>query len=666
MKNSKIKVHGDGKLLLISAVAALIGFIVHFLVCTYTQVPALYSLIVIVIGYFAVIALAAVILHIFSPRKAADPKLSPLLGQLMVDVVLKLHMPVLICDMDGKIIWYNRTLTSLAGGREAVFGMTTESLCGLLPQNMESGAPIDNVLLGDRAFCAVGYEIKAGDKEYRLVIFNDSTELQQLRVKFDEEDTVVMYIIIDNLDELLQYVQEKYRTASAEIAVMLKKWAEEMGGMIKEYERDKFILILNKKSLSEQIEKRFSILDEIRDVRVGEGSAPVTVSIGVACVEGSLAEKSRVAQSALDMALQRGGDQAVLKREDGIDFYGGRTRTVQKRTKVRARVIANELITHMSNADNVLIMGHKYADFDSFGACIGIARLAEFCGVPSNIVVDTNDENVIGCMNKFRGIDMYDGKFIDSRDGLDLMRTGTMLVIVDVNNVDHFESSQLASNVDKIAIIDHHRKTAEFEREPVISYIEPSASSCCELISEMLEQSVPAGMLMKEEADMLLAGMLLDTKQFSRNTGTRTFSAAQYLRGEGAAPSDAQELFKTSLDDFVREAKFESDVVIYRKVIAIARSDGDGIPQDRIAAAKAADKLLGISGILASFALVKIGNSVHISARSSGKINVQLILEKLQGGGHFDVAGAQVADRSLIEALTLLKEAVDHYLDNNM
>jgi len=311
-------------------------------------------------------------------------------------------------------------------------------------------------------------------------------------------------------------------------------------------------------------------------------------------------------------------------------------------------------------------MGHKYADFDSFGACIGIARLAEFCGVSSNIVVDTNDENVIGCINKFRGIDMYDGKFIDSRDGLDLMRTGTMLVIVDVNNVEHFESSQLAANVDKIAIIDHHRKTAEFKREPVISYIEPSASSCCELISEMLEQSIPAGMLIKEEADMLLAGMLLDTKQFSRNTGTRTFSAAQYLRSEGATPSDAQELFKSSLDDFIREARFENDVVIYRKIIAISRSDSEGVPQDRIAAAKAADKLLGISGILASFSLVKIGNSVHISARSTGKINVQLILEKLQGGGHFDVAGAQVADRSLVEALAMLKESIDHYLDNNM
>lgn len=666
MKNSKIKVHGDGKLLLVSAITALVGFIVHFFVCAYTQIPALYSLIVIVIGYFATIVFAAVMLHVFSPRKAADPKLSPLLGQLMVDVVLKLHMPVLICDMDGKVIWYNRTLSSLAGGREVMYGMTTEKLCGVLPQNMVNGEIIDNLLLGGRAFCASGYEIKAGDKEYRLVIFNDLTDLQQLRTKFDEEDTIVMYVIIDNLDELLQHVQEKYRTASAEIAVMLKKWAEEMNGMIKEYERDKFIIIINKKHLLEQIEKRFSILDEIRDVRVGEGSAPVTVSIGVACIDGTLAEKSRAAQSALDMALQRGGDQAVLKREDGIDFYGGRTRTVQKRTKVRARVIANELITHMSNADNVLIMGHKYADFDSFGACIGIARLAEFCGVPANIVVDTNDENVIGCINKFRGVDMYDGKFIDSRDGLDLMRTGTMLVIVDVNNVDHFESPQLAANVDKIAIIDHHRKTAEFKREPVISYIEPSASSCCELISEMLEQSIPAGMLIKEEADMLLAGMLLDTKQFSRNTGTRTFSAAQYLRSEGAAPSDAQELFKTSLDDFVREAKFESDVVIYRKIIAISRSDVEGAPQDRIAAAKAADKLLGISGIQASFALVKIGNSVHISARSTGKINVQLILEKLQGGGHFDVAGAQVADRSLIEALTMLKESIDHYLDNNM
>ena len=665
MKKSKIRANGGNRLFFLAAVLAVIFFAVHLLLTVYTDASPAISAGVIGGIYLLLVVALAVSSYLNSPRKMTDQKLSPLLGQLMVDVVLKLHMPVMICDMSGKVIWYNRTLGVLVGSKETLYGATLEGICSLTVDDLSGGKVNEGIFLGDKIFSSIGYEIKAGDKEYRLVVFNDTTELAALSKKYSEEDTVIMYIIIDNLGEMLEYLQEKYRSASADIAEILKNWAAESGSMLKEYERDKFILVTDRKNLDLEIERRFSILDDIRNVRVGEGNLPVTVSIGVANISGSLAEKAKIAQSALDMALQRGGDQAVLKSAEGIEFFGGRTKTVQKRTKVKARVTANELIMHMTSSDNILIMGHKYPDFDSIGGCVGIARLADFCGVPANIVVDTSDSNVRSCMERFSDLPQYDGRFIDAREGLDMIRSGTMLVIADVNNFSHFESSQIAENADKIAIIDHHRKTAEFTREPLISYIEPSASSCCELISEMLEQTLPAGSLSKVEADMLLAGILLDTKQFSRNTGTRTFSAAQYLREEGAVPSDAQEFFKADLDDFLREAKFENDVVIYRKVIAISRSDGEGQPQDRVAAAKAADKLLGISGILASFALVKIGNSVHISARSTGKINVQLILEELKGGGHFDVAGAQVADRTVLEALTMLKSAIDNYMDNN-
>lgn len=665
MKNSKIKANRRNRMFYIASAIAVVFFAVHLFLMVYTDASPAVSAGIIGGIYLVIVVSLAVAGYLSFPVKIADQKLTPLLGQLMVDVVLKLHMPVMICDMTGKIIWYNRTLAVLVGSKEALYGATIDGICPLTIEDVAGDKVNGGIVLGDKVFSSVGYEIKAGDKEYRLVVFNDTTELAELSKKYSEDETVIMYIIIDNLGEMLEYLQEKYRSASAEISEILRNWAAESGSMLKEYERDKFILVTDKKTLDLETEKRFSILDEIRNVRVGDGNLPVTVSIGVANMTGSLAEKAKVAQSALDMALQRGGDQAVLKSADGIEFFGGRTKTVQKRTKVKARVTANELIMHMTTADNILIMGHKYPDFDSIGGCVGIALLADFCGVPSNIVIDTGDSNVRHCMERFSGMPQYDGRFVDAREGLDMIRPGTMLVIADVNNFSHFESPQIAENADKIAIIDHHRKTAEFSREPLISYIEPSASSCCELISEMLEQTLPAGSLSKEEADMLLAGILLDTKQFSRNTGTRTFSAAQYLREEGAVPSDAQEFFKADLDDFLREAKFENDVVIYRKVIAISRCDGEGQSQDRIAAAKAADKLLGISGILASFALVKIGNSVHISARSTGKINVQLILEELKGGGHFDVAGAQVADRSVLEALTMLKSAIDNYMDNN-
>jgi len=383
----------------------------------------------------------------------------------------------------------------------------------------------------------------------------------------------------------------------------------------------------------------------------------------VANIRGEFAEKERAAAAALDMALQRGGDQVVVKGENGIEFYGGRTKTVQKRTKVRARVIANELIMHISRASNVLVMGHRYADFDSFGACVGVARLAMFCGIPVNIVTDLRDPNLEGCRRILRGAAEYEDVLVDTQDAMEQIGANTLLVIVDVNNAAMYESGELAQNVENIVIIDHHRKTAEFERAPLISYIEPSAAAACELVSEMLEQVLPDDLLLPAEANLMYAGILVDTKQFTKNTGSRTFSAALYLRDHGASPVQVQELFKTDLDDFIREAKFRSNVVIYRGVTAIALGDGEGDAGDRITAAKAADKLLTVSGVQASFALIRIGDVVHISARSTDAVNVQIILEKLRGGGHFDAAGAQVEGTTLQGALVQLKEAIDAYFD---
>ncbi|MGN1129180.1 MAG: DHH family phosphoesterase, partial [Candidatus Flemingiibacterium sp.] len=364
----------------------------------------------------------------------------------------------------------------------------------------------------------------------------------------------------------------------------------------------------------------------------------------------------------LDLALQRGGDQVVVKNSHNTEFYGGRTKTVQKRTKVRARVIANELTLNMAKAHNVLIMGHRNPDYDSIGACVGIARLAMFCGVKANIVVNRSDPNIRQAINRVASLPEYTDIFVDSFVGQDMIHSDTLLVIVDVNNPAQFEAPDIASNVGTIAIIDHHRKTGDYVRQPVITYIEPSASSACELVAEILEQSLPIGGLHREEADVLYGGMLLDTKQFSRNTGVRTFSAALYLRSEGANPAEVQLFFKSGLDDFMRETKFSMNVVTYRQIFAISMSDGDGSPQDRIAAAKAADKLLSVEGVMASFALVHIDDSVHISARSAGNVNVQLILEKIGGGGYYEAAGALLKNVTMTSALNSLKDAIDDYM----
>ena len=366
------------------------------------------------------------------------------------------------------------------------------------------------------------------------------------------------------------------------------------------------------------------------------------------------------------MALQRGGDQVVVKNRDGSQsIYGGRTKMIQKKAKVRARIIANELLVHMSEASNVIIMAHKRPDFDAIGSSIGLARLAMFCGVPVNVVTDFSFGGIEKCLERIKDEPDYKGVLVSREAAMDLVTPDTLLVITDVNNPNVFEEPHLAESCSKIIIIDHHRKTAEFPTEPLISYIEPSASAACELVCEMLELVLPEDLLLKSEADLMLAGILLDTNQFRKNTGTRTFSTALYLRDRGADISAVQEFFKTTLDDYERENKFRSNVTIYRDVTAISVADGEGDSDDTIPASRAADRLLELDGIKASFVLIKIKDAIHVAARSVGTINVQLILEQLRGGGHFDAAGAQITDATTDEVVALLKSAIDRYLDDS-
>lgn len=586
-------------------------------------------------------------------------------GSMTLDVMSRLHQPVLICDEHGKIIWYNRELTHRVGRHEALYGKSLETICEVTPAEIIAANSAEGVEVEafGTSFGIRGYKITSQNKSFILMMWYDRTEIEAAYRRIADETTVVAYIMIDNLDELMQYVHEKYRTASAEIESVLKIWADSVQGILKEYERDRYFFIFDACHLEQFITDRFDILDRIRDIRIGEGSMPVTISIGISGTAGSYAEKDKAARGALDMALQRGGDQVVIKTEAGLEFYGGKSKTVQKRTKVRARVVANELAVLMSQSSNTLIMGHRNMDFDALGACAGLARLALFCGVKVNIIANEGDLNLRKCFEKLKNLPEYKNMIVGADEAQDMLSSETLLIITDVNNKSQFEAPEVAENAFTTVIIDHHRKTAEFKTQPAISYIEPSASSACELVAEILEQSMPTGHLAKNEADIMFAGILLDTKQFTRNTGIRTFSAALYLRGEGANPADAQTLFKTNLDSFIREAKFTNNVYIYRNMFAIAVSDDDdNTMSDRIAAAKVADNLLTVDGVAASFVLCRINDTVYISARSSGGVNVQIILEKIGGGGHYDAAATQLIGEQMTQALTRLKVTIDEYL----
>lgn len=589
--------------------------------------------------------------------------LAPVMGRIMFDAVVKMSAPVFICDSSERIIWYNTATEELWSETNKLYGETVEELFGVTLADIrrdrhEKGA---RLTCEGRSFLAKFNHIKTDDNDFALIMTSETTEIDELNAKIEGDEIVVCYIIIDNLGEMLQYDSEEYRPAAAKIDEILRDWADEYGGILKEYERDKYLFITQMRVLDELVLRKFDILDRVRAVKAGDTNLPLTISLGASSIHGAYEDKERAAHAALDMALQRGGDQAVVKGDGSIDFYGGITKSVQKRTNVRARVVSNELMSAMKSASNVLIMGHKYADFDSFGSCVGLARIAMFCGARVNIVINMADRNIAGCRAMLESEEDFLGVFVNASTGLDLLETGTLVIVTDVNNLAITEEPELAYRTDKLAVIDHHRKMSEFKREPDVEYIEPSASAACEIVAEMLEQVLPKDDLSAAEANVMLAGITLDTKQFTKNTGTRTFSAAMYLRDRGADPTDVQTLFRQSFDDYMREAKFRRNVEIYRGSCAITIvEDSDGA--DRVIAAKAADNLLTVDGIEASFAAIRMGDTVHLSARSSGAVNVQLILEEMGGGGHYDSAGAQCPGESMDAIIDRLKAAIDKHI----
>ncbi len=603
-------------------------------------------------------------------RAGIGESMTPALGNMTLDLMIRLNLPVLILDENERIVWYNKSFTSRAGVKSVFYGKRFEEYSSVSLSEISGYDDPDGMLISafDGYYTVKTYPTTVDESNFTITVWQDSTELFEARRLIEEEDTQVAYIVIDNLEEIIRYVRDKYRSASGDVADILKSWADSVDGIIKEYERDKFVFLFASKHLDSFIESKFDILDRVREIRVGDGNLPITISMGISGMGSSLAEKEMNAHAALDTALQRGGDQVVVRRSGENEIYGGRVQTAQKRTKVRARVFGDQLTSMIAASSNVLVMAHVHPDFDAIGASVGIARLCFFCGVPVNIITDLESADLAKCSERLGGLAEYQkgGVFVDASEGQELLESETLLIIVDVNNPTQFQAPFVAENAGKIVVIDHHRKTGETEYNPAVAYIEPAASSTSELVAELLEHCLPGTTLPREEADLMLAGIMLDTKQFMRNTGSRTFGAALYLRSEGANPTLAQELFRTDLSDLIREAAFESNVIIYRGSLAIAQGGSDGGAKDRIAAAKAADKLLSVDGIAASFVVCAMDQVIHVSARSAGKINVQLILEKLGGGGHFDSAATQFRNITVKEALERLKGAIDAYLDETV
>ncbi len=588
----------------------------------------------------------------------------------MESALNKPGIPLLAVDNEGRTIWSNAAAKSLFSD-VTLFGTQFEeyspvTLNSLLADNAASLS----VEISNRYYSVKAYTVEKASKPMRFVTFIDITKTVLWQKKYEDSNLCVAFILLDNLAELTaQSGLGEYRDIASMIDRILKEWAERIGAIIKELTGGRYIMLFNHAFLPGMCKSKFPILDQIKEAQKEFFSVPLTVSIGISSRGDTLDEKEREALIALDHALQRGGAQVALRQNaEGYEFFGGRTKTSQKRTSIRSRIEADKLISLINGAGNVIVMGHANPDFDAVGATLGLARLAETYGKEALVVTDKNCENFRIAVQRLMQRDedgYYQKLFSDSERGLDSVRSDTLVILADVNSIERCECPQIALNCAKVAVIDHHRKAGETAENPDLNYVDPSASSACELVSEMLDYSPLRVELDPEEANVMMSGIMLDTQNFVKSVGARTFSAALYLRNCGASNEVASTFFYEDMEDYSAVTKLTSNVKLYRKKYIISVNKLEEEKDARTAAAKAANKLLTLRGAEACFVLACVGDVVMISARSKGKINVQLILEKMGGGGHYDAAGAQLRESS--EAtLTKLQRAIDDYENGNI
>lgn len=514
--------------------------------------------------------------------------------------------------------------------------------------------------MGRRAYHVYGSMIASGAGQMMMLYFIDCTAYTQLRDATDTQRPALAVIAIDNYEELMKNTTDSEKSGIlADIGKRLSDWMAESKGILRKYDRDKYICVIENAELDKLIMRKFTVLQDVRDIRNREGVI-ATLSIGIGRDGESLAESYQYAGLAIDMALSRGGDQAVIKNRYTFEFYGGLSEEVEKRTKVKSRVVANALSQLIRDSSQVLVMGHRHSDMDAIGAAAGMVCAARVKGKSVHIVVDEQHTMATDLIERLKTLPEYKDVFISAEEAMIMCDYNTLLIVVDVNRPGYVESEALLQSINKVAVIDHHRRAADYIENMVVTLHEPYASSASELVSELLQYIVPNSEILAGEAEAMLAGIYLDTKGFSTRTGVRTFEAAAYLRRAGAEASDVKRLFQSSFDQYMER----------QKIISSARNCGQGVifaltdeEIDRIAAAQAADELLSIIGTRASIVAFRRGNDMSVSARASGQVNVQLLMERLGGGGNHSAAGAQLKDTTPEQADRMITEAIKDYFE---
>lgn len=579
--------------------------------------------------------------------------------------------PIVVISTDGEIRWCNDIFLDMIG-RDTGYGEYIQDIFNdfSIGKYVESEVNvIDNYKFDGREYQingrAVHSDTGASGETLVGLYFVDITEIKELMKLCEDKEVVECLVVIDNYDEVLKETPNSNHGALlGEIEKRVNAWVALGKGVSRRYEREKFIVLFHNKEYIELIEKeKYSVLNDIREINL-ENKIPVTLSIGTGRGGETLEENNRMATLALEMALGRGGDQVVVKSPGAYKFYGAKSREVEKSTKVKARVMAHALREAIDQSSNVMIMGHKNGDMDSVGAAIGLFQAVKSRGVDTYIVLKKNVSNAKLLLSNFTNDPKYSGNIISGEKAMSLIDKQTLLIVVDTHRRSMVEYSEVLSAAKSVVLIDHHRRAEDFIDNAVLTYHEPYASSACEMVTEILQYIQDNPKISLREAEALYAGIFLDTKGFTFKTGVRTFEAAAYLRRMGVDPVNVRRLFKSDLEDSIRLSKIISSAKLYRDNIAIVVCDETG-KDIQVLVAKAADELLNIAGVEASFVIARLGHKIIISGRSLEMINVQLILEQLGGGGHITIAGAQLSDVNLDFALQRLHEAIDAVLLDN-
>lgn len=581
--------------------------------------------------------------------------------------IMNLPIPLCILEFDGSISWYNNKFYDMIEAKD-LLGINIDeivknlNLRKVLNENKEMYTKVN---YKDRDYTVVYNVIKNNEEKnakYLMMLYwIDKTEYLSLEKKYEEEKNSMVLIQVDGYDDVLKSAPEEKRPLiNVDIEKTLTLLENSTQGALKRTSKDKFILTVNSKELRKLENEKFSILDKIRSID-HENTLPVTISLGVGVDGNTINENLKLASGALDLALGRGGDQAVIKSKDKSVFYGGKSKAVEKTTKVKSRLIGHALREVILESEHVYIMGHRYPDMDAMGSAIGIYDICKSCNKSANIVLDSSNESIDIFIDKIQASEYYEDIFIDSEEAIKNCTKKTVVIVVDTHRPNFTECSKLLDMSNKVVVIDHHRRGVEFINDTVLLFHEIYVSSTCEMVTELIQYMENNVKINKLTAEGLLAGITLDTKNFAFKTGVRTFEAASYLKKVGADTVEVKKLFNSDIKDFITRAEIiQSAKIIYRNIcIAYTEREADNI---NIVIAQAADELLNIKEVEASFVLAKKDDRIFISARSLGEINVHVLMEKLGGGGHKDIAGAQLDDVSLKTAYSMVQDIIDAYI----